>query len=164
MKTNKTFTLESEDLGGQFTSDHFFDDWGSVGKNISPHLRWENAPEATACFAVTMFDPATPTGSGWWHWVLFNIPSNVSHLLSGAGSANPELLPRGAVSALTDFAKPGYGGPIPFPGSGFHPYIITIYALSAQLELEAAANPALVGVKMAAITLAKASIVVYLHV
>jgi Raf kinase inhibitor-like YbhB/YbcL family protein len=159
-----TFTLTSADLGGQFTSRQFFNDWGAPGENVSPQLSWKNAPEATASFAITMYDPSTPTGSGWWHWVLFNIPETVSELASGVASTHPELLPPGSVNSITDFGRPGYGGPVPMPGSGFHPYIITVHALSARLALDEKANPALVGFTMGPLTLAKAALLVYLNV
>ena len=68
-------------------------------------------------------------------------------------AAPPDLLPKGAVSGLTDFAKPGYGGPVPILNSGFHPYLITVYALNATLELDARANPALVGFIMGPLTI-----------
>jgi Raf kinase inhibitor-like YbhB/YbcL family protein len=151
-----TFTLSSSDLGGQFTLPYFFNDWGASGENISPALSWENAPE--------VYDPAAPTGSGWWHWVLFNIPATVREVPAGAASTHPGLLPVGSVSGLTDFGKPGYGGPVPLPGSGFHPYLLTVHALSAPLSLNAQANPALVGFTMGPLTLAKASLLVYLNV
>ncbi|MHA4740327.1 YbhB/YbcL family Raf kinase inhibitor-like protein [Dyadobacter sp. MSC1_007] len=159
-----TFTLSSNDLGGQFTSDHFFNDWGVGGKNVSPHLYWQNAPQGTKSFAITMYDPAAPTGSGWWHWVLFNIPANVNELASGAGSTEPGLMPAGTVSGMTDFGKPGYGGPVPLPNSGFHPYCITIHALNTELQLEQTASPAMVGFNIGPATIAKASILVYLKV
>jgi Raf kinase inhibitor-like YbhB/YbcL family protein len=160
----KTFTLKSSDLGGQFTNLHFYNDWGVNGENISPQLSWEEVPEGTESFAATIYDPKAPTGSGWWHWIVFNIPKDIRELPSGAGSLYPELLPQGSVSGLTDFGKPGYGGPVPIPGSGFHPYCITIHALSAKLDLDQYANPALVGFQMGGITLAKASLLVYLKV
>jgi Raf kinase inhibitor-like YbhB/YbcL family protein len=159
-----TFTLSSYDLGGQFTLPYFFNDWGASGENISPALSWENAPQGTQSFAITMYDPAAPTGSGWWHWVLFNIPATVREVPAGAASTRPDLLPVGSVSGLTDFGKPGYGGPVPLPGSGFHPYLLTVHALSAPLSLDAQANPALVGFTMGPLTLAKASLLVYLNV
>lgn len=159
----KTFTLTSKDLGGQFTLPHFFDGWGAGGQNISPQLSWQNAPEGTKSFAVTIYDAAAPTGSGWWHWVVFNIPADVNELASGAGT-NPELLPKGAISGLTDFGKPGYGGPVPIPGSGFHPYLITVHALSEVLSLDGNTNPATAGFTMGPLTLGKASLISYLKV
>lgn len=160
----KTFSLISNDLGGQYTPKHFFNDWGAGGENVSPHLKWENAPEGTVSFAVTIYDAAAPTGSGWWHWVVFNIPATCTELASGAGSTAPELFPAGAVSGKTNFGKPGYGGPVPIPGSGFHPYLITVHALNKSLELDETADPAMVGFQMGFATIAKASILVYLNV
>jgi Raf kinase inhibitor-like YbhB/YbcL family protein len=160
----KTFTLKSIELEGQFTSEYFFDGLGVNGGNISPDLYWENAPELTKSFAVTIYDPATQTGSGWWHWVVFNIPGEVSSLQKGAGSVSPELFPTKAVSSLNDFGKNGYGGPVTIPGSGFHPYMITVHALSDFLKLDQTANPAFVGIMMYPLILAKASIVAYLKV
>jgi Raf kinase inhibitor-like YbhB/YbcL family protein len=159
-----TFTLMSDDLGGQITARHFFNGWGAGGENLSPHLKWENPPAATKSFAVTMYDPAAPTGSGWWHWIVFNIPAVVRELAAGADSKSPSLLPKGAISSLTDFAKPGYGGPVPIPNSGFHPYLITVLALDTFLALDSKANPALVGFTMGPATIAKASILAYLKV
>lgn len=160
----ETFTLTSKDLGGQFTTKHFFNDWGAGGENVSPHLKWVNAPEKAAAFAVTMYDPAAPTGSGWWHWVVFNIPSEISELPSGAGTVETSRLPGGAILGNTDFGKPGYGGPVPIPGSGYHPYLITVHALSKKLDLDASVNPAMVGFQMGGVTIAKASMLVYVHV
>ncbi|SDL93520.1 hypothetical protein SAMN05421823_10975 [Catalinimonas alkaloidigena] len=159
-----TFTLKSTQLGGQLTPLFYYNDWGVDGGNESPELSWENAPEGTQAFAVTMYDAAAPTGSGWWHWVLFNIPNDVKTLKSGAASTHPTLLPKGSVSSLNDFGQYGYGGPVPLPGSGFHPYVITVYALKNKLDLSKDANPALVGFNLTANTLSKASIVAYVHV
>lgn len=159
-----TFTLKSRELGGQFTSEYFFDGLGVNGGNISPDLYWENAPEGAKAFALTIYDPATQTGSGWWHWVVFNIPGNVFFLEKGAGSTAPELFPAAAVSSLNDFGKTGYGGPVTIPDSGFHPYMITVHALSDVLTLDETANAALVGIMMNPLVLAKASIVAYLKV
>lgn len=160
----KTFTLKSAQLGGQFTPKYYYNDWGVKGENVSPDLQWENAPSNTVAFAVTMYDAAAPTGSGWWHWVLFNVPANVSSLAAGAASTNPDKLPAGSVSSLNDFMKFGYGGPVPIPGSGFHPYVITVYALKTKLTLDKNANAALVGFNLNANTIAKASIVACVYV
>jgi Raf kinase inhibitor-like YbhB/YbcL family protein len=163
MEPAKTFTLDSARLGGQFTSEYYFNDWGAGGKNLSPDLHWQNAPEGTVAFAVTMYDAAAPTGSGWWHWVLFNIPADVHELKAGAASTHPELLPAGSISSLSDFGKYGYGGPVPIPNSGFHPYVITVHALKAPLNLDKNANPPLVGFNLAQNTISRASIVAYVH-
>ncbi|MUV04653.1 YbhB/YbcL family Raf kinase inhibitor-like protein [Flavobacterium rakeshii] len=160
----KTFTLKSSGLGGQLTKDYYYNDWGVNGGNISPDLAWENVPEGTQAFAVTMYDAAAPTGSGWWHWVLFNVPAGTRSLKAGAASTHPELLPAGSISSLNDFKQYGYGGPVPIPGSGFHPYVITVYALKNKINLDKDANPALVGFNLGANTIAKASIIAYVYV
>lgn len=159
-----TFTLKSRELSGQFTSEYFYDGLGVNGGNQSPDLYWENAPEQTRAFAITVYDPATQSGSGWWHWVVFNIPATITSLARGAGSTAPHLLPPEAVSSLNDFGKTGYGGPVTIPGSGFHPYIITVHALSELLNLDETATPAFVGIMMNELVLAKSSIVAYLKV
>ena len=82
----KTFTLSSSDLGGEATINEEFNGFGCTGENQSPQLSWKNAPEGTKSFAVTMYDPDAPTGSGWWHWVVFDIPENTNELVSGAGN------------------------------------------------------------------------------
>src|SRR5512144_430793 len=74
------FTLQSDQIGGQLTIDQVYSGFGCTGKNISPSLKWINAPKNAKSFALTVYDPDAPTGSGWWHWVIFNIPANVTEL------------------------------------------------------------------------------------
>ena len=88
--------------------------FGCTGGNKSPHLKWSEAPAGTKSFAITCYDPDAPTGSGFWHWLIVNIPANVSELAEGAGSAGGTL-PAGALQTRTDFGGPGYGGPVPAP-------------------------------------------------
>jgi len=97
--------------------------FGCAGGNKSPHLKWSGAPEGTKSFAVTCYDPDAPTGSGFWHWLLVNIPAAVSELAEGAGSAGGQL-PAGAFQTRTDFGAPGYGGPCPPQAPG--PHIILV--------------------------------------
>ena len=157
-----TFTLSSNSLGGEATINEEFNGFGCTGKNESPQLSWENAPEGTKSFAITMYDPDAPTGSGWWHWVVFDIPSNTNELLAGAGNATLNLIPEGAIQGLTDYGANGYGGPCPPEGHGLHQYIITVHALKAdKLGLNDQTNPAVVGYYLWNNTLAKASIVTY---
>ncbi|SDL26640.1 YbhB/YbcL family Raf kinase inhibitor-like protein [Siphonobacter aquaeclarae] len=156
----QTFTLKSAELGGQATQRQFFQGFGCTGENISPQLSWENAPAGTKSFAVTMYDKDAPTGSGFWHWVLFNIPADVTSLKAGAGDASGKAAPAGAVQSITDFGKPGYGGPCPPPGAP-HEYLITVYALKAPLELGPGTPPAMVGFNLSGLLLGKASIVMY---
>jgi len=158
----QTFTLKSNDIGGQATSKQVFNGFGCTGENVSPELHWENVPEGTKSFAVTMFDIDAPTGSGFWHWVVFDIPAGTTSLPSNAGNVEKGLMPKEAIQGTTDFGKPGYGGPCPPVGHGFHQYMITVYALKTdKLGLDKSASPAFVGFNLFANTIAKASLVMY---
>ena len=158
----KTFTLTSADLGGQATKAQEFGGFGCTGNNESPQLSWANAPEGTKSFAVTMYDPDAPTGSGWWHWVVFDIPANVNELVTNAGNVSLNLSPKGSIQSITDYGSKGYGGPCPPEGHGLHQYIITVYALKTDsLGLTKDTNAAVVGYYLWNNTLAKASIVAY---
>ncbi|MDR7127994.1 Raf kinase inhibitor-like YbhB/YbcL family protein [Algoriphagus sp. 4150] len=158
----KTFTLSSKDLGGEADKTQEFNGFGCSGDNQSPHLFWKNAPEGAKSFAITMYDPDAPTGSGFWHWVVFDIPANVNELVTDAGNVKLNLAPKGAIQSITDYGINGFGGPCPPEGHGFHQYIITVYALKTDnLGLDENINPAIVGFNLWNQTLAKASIVAY---
>lgn len=131
------FTLESLDLkaGSVLTQEQVFDGFGCSGKNKSPDLKWSNAPADTKSYAVMVYDPDAPTGSGWWHWVVFNIPADVHKLDSGAGSTYPKRMPPGAVQSRTDFGKAGFGGACPPPGDKPHRYFFRVFALKDKLPL-----------------------------
>ena len=160
--SQNTFTLSSTDLGGQATVNEEFNGFGCTGNNQSPQLSWKNPPEGTQSFAITMYDPDAPTGSGWWHWLVFDIASNTSELPSGAGNAELNLTPEGAIQSITDYGLKGDGGPCPPEGHGLHQYIITVHALKTdKLGLTEDTNPAVVGYYLWNNTLAKASIVAY---
>jgi len=157
-----TFTLISKDLGGETTKRQEFNGFGCSGENQSPQLSWKNAPEGTKSFAITMYDPDAPTGSGFWHWVVFDIPAKINELVTGAGNINLNLAPKEAIQSKTDYGINGFGGPCPPVGHGFHQYIITVSALKTEkLGLDANINPAVVGFYLWNNTLAKASIVAY---
>ena len=100
--------------------------FGCTGGNRSPHLRWQDPPSGTKSFAVTCFDPDAPTGSGFWHWVVVNIPPTVAELPLDAGNPASGKLPAGALQVRTDFGKPGYGGPCPPAGDHPHRYLFTV--------------------------------------
>jgi len=158
----KTFTLTSKSVGGQATKLQEFNGFGCSGDNSSPQLSWANAPEGTKSFAVTMYDPDAPTGSGFWHWVVFDIPANVNELVQNAGNVALNLAPKGAIQSTTDYGVKGFGGPCPPEGHGYHEYIITVFALKTdKLGLTETINPAIVGFNLWNQTLAKASIVMY---
>lgn len=133
--------------------------FGCAGGNASPSLRWEGAPPDTKSFAVTCFDPDAPTGSGFWHWVVVNIPPNVTQLPLDAGNVTSGRLPAGSLQVRTDFGKPGYGGPCPPEGDHPHRYLFTVYAVSMdRLPVTADTAPAVVGFYLHFNTLAKASL------
>lgn len=156
------FTLVSSDLGGQLTEQQVFSGFGCQGQNISPALKWSNAPAGTKSFAVTVYDPDAPTGSGWWHWLVFNIPVEVSELPAGAGGSNGGPLPKGSIQGMTDFGKPQFGGACPPAGDKAHQYIFTVFALDeAKLSLDAQAAPAMVGFVLNQHAIAKASLIAY---
>jgi Raf kinase inhibitor-like YbhB/YbcL family protein len=158
----ETFTLSSTNLGGQTTKTNEFNGFGCSGDNKSPQLSWKNAPKETKSFAITMYDPDAPTGSGFWHWVVFDIPANVNELVTNAGNVALNLAPKGAIQSITNYGIKGFGGPCPPKGHGFHQYIITVYALKTDsLGLNEDTNPAVVGFNLWNQTLAKASIVAY---
>ena len=158
----QTFTLKSKDIGGQATKKEEFNGFGCSGQNTSPQLSWENPPSGTKSFAITIYDKDAPTGSGFWHWLVFDIPVTVNELKSNAGNAEAKLIPQGAIQSKTDFGTPGYGGPCPPPGHGLHEYVITVYALKTdKLGLDANTGPAVVGYYLNQNVISKASIVMY---
>jgi Raf kinase inhibitor-like YbhB/YbcL family protein len=135
--------LESK---GRITLAHVFNGMGCNGQNISPALQWLNPPAGTKSFAVTAYDPDAPTGSGWWHWVVYNIPATTTELAAGAGNPNGRSLPSGAAQGVTDFGTRGYGGPCPPVGSKPHHYHFTVFALKTEkLDIPNNATAAFVG-------------------
>jgi Raf kinase inhibitor-like YbhB/YbcL family protein len=155
------FTLESTTVapGKPLPSAHVLNGFGCTGKNRSPELAWYNPPDGTRSFAVTVYDPDAPTGSGWWHWVVFDIPSAINHLPEDAGSGYG--IPVEAVQSRTDFGTTGYGGACPPPGAP-HRYIFTVYALKLDhLNLTPEASAALVGFTIGANSLGKASLTAF---
>lgn len=157
------FTLQSKDLkaNGTMPDKNVFNGMGCTGQNDSPELSWTNAPAGTKSFVVSVYDPDAPTGSGWWHWVVYDIPAATTELPEGAGGAKGQL-PAGAVQGRTDFpAPPGYGGPCPPPGDKPHRYVITVTALKVdKLEVPADASPAMIGYMTHANSLGSATLTV----
>jgi Raf kinase inhibitor-like YbhB/YbcL family protein len=151
------FKLSSPDVpsGGTFAQAQVFG--GCSGGNVSPELRWSNPPAGTQSFAVTMFDADAPTGSGFWHWTVFNIPASARSIPRSSGSGTSGL-PSGAVQGYTDFGQSSYGGPCPPPGDPPHRYTFTVHALRvADLQLTSGAPGALVSFNAKANALASAS-------
>jgi hypothetical protein len=141
------FTLSSPSIkpGSTLSQAQVFNGFGCSGQNVSPALNWSGAPAGTKSFAVTVYDPDAPTGSGWWHWLVINLPADSTGLAEGAGSAGGKL-PAGAVQGRTDFGAPGFGGACPPKGDKPHRYIFTVYALKTdKLEVPADGTAALAG-------------------
>jgi len=158
-----SFTLESAEVkpGSTIAEAQVYKGFGCEGGNVSPSLKWKNAPAGTKSFAVTVYDPDAPTGSGWWHWVVFNIPAATTALPKGAGDPKSKAMPKGAIQSRTDFGADGYGGPCPPTGDKPHHYQITVFAVDVDKLPDAKdhnASAALVGFDLHFHTLAKATI------
>ncbi|KAF3982360.1 MAG: YbhB/YbcL family Raf kinase inhibitor-like protein [Methylococcales symbiont of Hymedesmia sp. n. MRB-2018] len=159
---SKGFTLQSTDIQGQLSNEQVFNSFGCSGKNISPKLTWKNTPKETKSIALTMYDPDAPTGSGWWHWVIFDIPANIKSLDTNAGNLSNSIAPKNSIQSATSYGKAGFGGACPPQGDKPHQYIFTVYALKvSKLGLDENASPALVGYYLNANMLAKSSVVAY---
>lgn len=159
--TAAPFTLTSKDFkaGAALADKQAFNGMGCTGENTSPELEWTNPPAGTKSFALMVHDPDAPTGSGWWHWVVYNIPADAKTLPAGAGKADGSALPKGAAQQTTDFGAPGYGGPCPPPGSGNHHYNFTLFALKTdKLDIPATATAAYVGYNVMANSLGTAKL------
>jgi Raf kinase inhibitor-like YbhB/YbcL family protein len=152
------FTVESDDLaeGSRLRQPQVSGVFGAGGEDVSPHLRWSGFPAETGSFVVTCFDPDAPTGSGFWHWVMFDIPASVTELPAGAGGQDGSGLPAGAKHVRNDAGFPGYVGAAPPEGHGEHRYAFAVHAIDGeQLGPDDSASPALVGFMMFGRTLAR---------
>lgn len=159
------FVLTSPDVddGGAFSARQEANGFGCGGGNQSPALAWHGAPPGTRSFAVTVFDLDAPTGSGFWHWIVHDIPPTATSLPAGAGRAEEspsgDGLPAGARQARTDLGTRGFAGVCPPPGDGPHRYLITVHALGTdRIDAPPDATPALVGFLLHTHTLATASL------
>lgn len=155
-------TLTSPDIkpGATISDEQVFNSFGCTGKNVSPALSWSGAPKNTKSFALSVYDPDAPTGSGFWHWVVFNIPVDVSSLDKGAGDPKGPAAPKGAVQSRTDFGVPGYGGPCPPKGDKPHHYIFTLFAVDTdKIDADENSSAAVVGFNLHFHTLAKATLI-----
>lgn len=135
-----TFTLSSPDIAPNqaFAQKHMLNMMGCTGDNISPAFNWSGAPKGTKSLLLTMYDKDADTGSGWWHWVVYNIPASATGFAQGS-------IPAGAVEARGDGGAPHYGGPCP-PMGQKHRYVFTLHALSVDaLPVPPDASPAMIG-------------------
>ena len=151
----QTFTLRSADMqdGHTLKLSQIYKGLGCDGKNTSPQLSWTNPPAGTKSFAITAYDPDAPTGSGWWHWTMVNIPANIKNLPANAGAPHGKNLPTGAVQGRNDFGYAGFGGACP------PTYRFTIWALKTdKLPIDNQSSGALVGFMLNENVLARAEI------
>ncbi|MEM9003784.1 MAG: YbhB/YbcL family Raf kinase inhibitor-like protein [Cyanobacteria bacterium P01_F01_bin.86] len=156
---NLTSTTVTE--GGMLTNSHVFEGFGCEGENQSPQLSWTGAPEGTKSFAINVYDPDAPTGSGWWHWNVVNIPASTNSVAQNASSNNN--LPEEATEIRNDYGSIGFGGACP-PPDEVHRYIFTVYALGTErLELPENPSNALTGFMIRANMLDSASITAVYH-
>ena len=159
METIFTLKTSSFDPKKPLPNKFVFNESGCRGDNISPALEWSGAPPETKSFAVTVFDPDAPTGHGWWHWTVVNIPANITRLEEGA--SNDHHLPPGVIEGKTDYNQVGYGGACPPSGDKAHRYVFTVYALkSEKMNINSKTPGKVVKESLDAESLAKASFTV----
>jgi Raf kinase inhibitor-like YbhB/YbcL family protein len=157
-----TFDVTSSDItdGATLSQAQVADFMGYSGDNKSPQLSWSGFPAETKSFALTVHDPDAPTGSGFWHWLVVNIPADVTDLATGAGSTNPDDLPDGVLQSRNDAGTVGYAGAAPPSGDPAHRYVHTVHALDvAQLDVDANSSAAVVGFNLRFHAIARAQIV-----
>ncbi|MDO6476126.1 YbhB/YbcL family Raf kinase inhibitor-like protein [Alteromonas sp. 1_MG-2023] len=155
-----SFTITSEDMaaGEPMSKEQEFKGFGCDGDNLSPQLSWHDAPAGTNFYALFVYDPDAPTGSGWWHWQVVNIPASTTELPTGAGSAGSMVLPEGSMQIVNDFGYAGFGGACPPEGHKAHRYQFTVFALPEKLSLPDNPSGALTGYMVNMNALGKATL------
>lgn len=132
------FQLHVANNNGHVPASAVYDGLGCTGDNVAPAVHWSDAPEGTRSYALTVFDPDAPTGTGWWHWIVVDIPASITSLPTGGE------LPPGARAMRNDYGKVGWGGPCPPADDKPHHYEFTLFALDVPtLNLPAGATAAM---------------------
>jgi Raf kinase inhibitor-like YbhB/YbcL family protein len=156
-----SFTVTSESVtdGQPLSNDQVSGLMGAGGSDVSPQLSWSGFPEQTRSFAVTVYDPDAPTGSGFWHWAVFNLPATVTDLPAGVGDGSAKGFPGDAVTLRNDAGLPRFVGAAPPPGHGPHRYFIVVHAVDVEkLEIPEDATPAYLGFNLFSHAIARAII------
>ncbi len=149
-------TIESRNIheGKMLSAAQVYNSFGCTGKNESPQISIKGIPTNAKSLAITAYDPDAPTGSGWWHWLAYNIPVTKTEIAAG-----DKKIADGVIFGKTDFGSNEFGGACPPVGHGKHHYIFTVYALSVEkLPVEKDASAALIGYNLNGVTIEKASI------
>jgi hypothetical protein len=161
------FTATSEDVthDAPMTDKHVYNSFGMSGDNVSPQLSWSGFPAETKSFAVTCYDPDAPTGSGFWHWLVIDVPATVTSLPAGAGEAGDAGLPAGAFHVRNDYGTKDFGGAAPPAGDDPHRYVFAVHALDVEtLGIDSDVTPAVAGFNLRFHTIGRALLVpVYGH-
>jgi Raf kinase inhibitor-like YbhB/YbcL family protein len=156
-----SFDLTSTDIqdGGELGRGQVSGLMGPGGDDASPQLSWSGAPEGTRSYAVTVYDPYAPTGSGFWHWAVVDLPASTTSLSTGAGDDTGSGLPDGAFQLKNDGGMARFVGAAPPEGHGPHTYFVAVHALDVEtLGIDASASPAYLGFNLHFHTIGRAVI------
>lgn len=159
MKDVPRFTLSSPDIADGEALDTVMTS-GLMGQpggqDQSPELIWSDVPEGTNAFALTCYDPDAPSGSGFWHWIVLNIPADVTSIARDAGNPQAGALPAGVTVIRNDAGMARFLGAAPPAGHGPHRYFFVVHALSEPVNVDVDATAAMAGFTINSVSLGRA--------